>query len=161
MVFPSLLFFTKSICFKIRNWCEIADWVISRVCAMSHTHIGSPSMAKRIFILVLSPSILKKSERMALKLVLNRLRINRGFTLTPGDIEIHINHNKADNMLVKAEVLQILLACGVHYKRAIKTIDLFSDPEQVALESAKRMDILYPEEEKEPVIQTQQKEVVE
>lgn len=104
--------------------------------------------------------ILKKSERMALKLILNRLRINRGFTLTPGDIEIHVNHNKADNMLVKAEVLQILLACGVHYKRAIKTIDLFSDPEQVALESSKRMKILYPEE-KEPVIQTQQKEVVE
>lgn len=106
--------------------------------------------------------ILKKAERMALKIILNRLRIEKSFTLLPSDVEIHINHNKADNMLVKAEVLRILLACGVHYKRAIKTIDLFSDPEQVALESAKRMDILYPEEEKEPVIvETQQTEVVE
>ena len=47
--------------------------------------------------------------------------------------------------LVKAEVLEILLRCGVHYKRAIKTIDMFSDPEQVALESKARMENLYPD----------------
>lgn len=87
--------------------------------------------------------ILKKSERMSLKIILNRLRINRGFTLMPSDIEIHINHNKLDNMLVKAEVLKILLECGVFYKRAIKTVDMFSDPEQVAVESKDLMEILY------------------
>lgn len=91
--------------------------------------------------------ILKKSERMALKIILNRLRINKGFTLMPSDIEIHINHNKLDNMLVKAEVLKLLLESGVHYKRAIKTIDMFSDPEQVALESKERMEMLYPDHE--------------
>lgn len=91
--------------------------------------------------------ILKKSERMALKIILNRLRINKGFTLMPSDIEIHINHNKLDNMLVKAEVLKLLLESGVHYKRAIKTIDMFSDPEQVALESKDRMEMLYPDHE--------------
>ena len=90
--------------------------------------------------------ILKKSERMALKIILNRLRITKKFTLLPSDIEIHINHNKADNMLVKAEVLKILLESGINYKRAIKTIDLFSDSEQVAVESAKRMELLYPED---------------
>ena len=94
--------------------------------------------------------ILKKAERMSLKLVLYRLRTNQGFTLLPSDVEIHINHNKMDNMLVKAEVLQILLSCGIQYKRAIKAIDMFSDPEQVATESKKRMEILYPEELKEP-----------
>lgn len=93
--------------------------------------------------------ILKKSENASIKIILNRLRIKRGFTLLPSDVEIHINHNKLDNMLVKAEVMQILLNCGVHYKRAIKTVDMFSDPEQVALESQKRMDMLYPNEEKE------------
>ena len=93
--------------------------------------------------------ILKKSENASIKIILNRLRIKRGFTLLPSDVEIHINHNKLDNMLVKAEVMQILLNCGVHYKRAIKTVDMFSDPEQVALESQKRMDMLYPDEEKE------------
>ncbi len=93
--------------------------------------------------------ILKKAERMSLKLVLYRLRTNQGFTLLPSDVEIHINHNKMDNMLVKAEVLQILLSCGIQYKRAIKAIDMFSDPEQVATESQKRMEILYPEEIKQ------------
>lgn len=95
--------------------------------------------------------ILKKSERMSLKIILNRLRINRNFTLLPSDIEIHINHNKLDNMLVKAEVLKMLLDSGVYYKRAIKTVDMFSDPEQVAVESKKRMEILYPEEINEKI----------
>lgn len=100
--------------------------------------------------------ILKKSERMSLKIILNRLRIKRSFTLMPSDIEIHINHNKLDNMLVKAEVLQILLNSGVYYKRAIKTVDMFSDPEQVATESKKRMELLYPEEIKEKVKQKEE-----
>ena len=93
--------------------------------------------------------ILKKSENMAIKIILNRLRINKGFTLVPSDIEIHVNHNKLDNMLTKAETLEILLRCGIHYKRAIKVIDLFSDSEATANESAKRMEILYPEEKEE------------
>lgn len=97
--------------------------------------------------------ILKKSERMSLKIILNRLRINRGFTLMPSDVEIHINHNKLDNMLVKAEVLEILLRSGIYYKRAIKTVDMFSDPEQVAVESKERMEALYPDkvQEKEDI----------
>lgn len=93
--------------------------------------------------------ILKKAERMSLKLILNRLRINQGFTLMPSEIEIHINHNKLDNMLIKAEVLQILLECGVNYKRAIKTVDMFSDSEQVAVESKDRMEFLYPTKQNE------------
>lgn len=105
--------------------------------------------------------ILKKSERMSLKIILNRLRINRGFTLMPSDVEIHINHNKLDNMLVKAEVLEILLRSGIYYKRAIKTVDMFSDPEQVAVESKKRMEALYPDKEKEKEDIPVNEEVVE
>ena len=88
--------------------------------------------------------ILKKSERMSLKIILNRLRINKGFTLMPSDIVIHINHNKLDNLLTKSEALKMLLEAGVDYKRAIKTVDLFSDSEAVALESKARMEYLYP-----------------
>lgn len=87
--------------------------------------------------------ILKKSERQMLRIVLNKLRIKEQFSLTIGDVEIHINHNKMDNMLTKAEVLKILLECGVYYKRAIKEVDMFSDPEQVAAESKERMEKLY------------------
>lgn len=88
--------------------------------------------------------ILKKSERMSLKIILNRLRIKKGFTLMPSDIVIHINHNKLDNLLTKSEALKMLLEAGVDYKRAIKTVDLFSDSEAVALESKARMEYLYP-----------------
>ena len=90
--------------------------------------------------------IIKKAERMSLRIILNRLRIKKGFTLMPSDIEIHINRDKLNNLMTKAETLQILLNSGIHYKRAIKTVGLFSDPEQVANESSKRMEILYPEE---------------
>lgn len=105
--------------------------------------------------------ILKKSERMSLRIILNRLRINRGFTLMPSDVEIHVNHNKLDNMLVKAEVLQILLNSGIYYKRAIKTVDMFSDPEQVAVESEKRMKMLYPDKQQKTETVNVNEEVVE
>ena len=93
--------------------------------------------------------IIKKAERMSLRIILNRLRIKKGFTLVPSDIEIHINRDKLNNSLTKSETLQILLNSGIHYKRAIKTVGLFSDPEQVANESSKRMEILYPTEAQE------------
>lgn len=93
--------------------------------------------------------IIKKAERMTLRIVLNRLRITKGFTLLPSDIEIHINRDKLNNLLTKSETLKILLDSGIHYKRAIKTVGLFSDPEQVAVESSKRMEMLYPEEVQE------------
>nr|DAI43926.1 MAG TPA: Portal [Caudoviricetes sp.] len=108
--------------------------------------------------------ILKKSERMSLRIILNRLRINKGFTLMPSDIEIHINHNKIDNLLTKSEALKMLLEAGVDYKRAIKTVDLFSDSEAVALESKDRMEYLYPTSKDADVEQnnnSMNKEVVE
>lgn len=94
--------------------------------------------------------ILKKSERMSLRIILNRLRINKGFSLMPSDIVIHINHNKLDNLLTKSEALKMLLDAGVDYKRAIKTVDLFSDSEAVALESKARMEYLYPTSAEQP-----------
>ena len=88
--------------------------------------------------------IFKKSERLTLRIILNRLRITNKYTLTVEDVEIHINHNRTDNILTKTESLKLLLDSGINYKRAIKTVDLFSDPEQVADESKARMEILYP-----------------
>ena len=64
-----------------------------------------------------------------------------------------------DNLLTKSEALQMLLQSGINYKRAIKTVDLFSDPEQVAVESKERMDILYPTTTQQDI--SVNKEVVE
>ena len=94
----------------------------------------------------LSEPIFKRSERMALRIILNTLRVEKKFSLLPSDVEIKISRSKLDNMLTKAEVLQILLSCGIENERAIKTVNLFSDPEQVAIESRERMEILYPKD---------------
>ena len=102
---------------------------------------GFYAMEKRSEV---SEPIFKRSERMALRIILNRLRITNGMSLVPSDVEIKISRTKSDNMLVKAEVLQMLLQSGVNPERSIKTVGLFSDPEQVALESKERMDVLYP-----------------
>lgn len=102
---------------------------------------GFYSMEKRSEI---AEPIFKRAERNTLRIILNRLRIEKGFSLLPSDVEIKISRTKSDNMLVKAEVLKMLLDSGINSERAIKTIGLFPDPEQVALESRDRMDILYP-----------------
>ena len=110
---------------------------------------GFYSMEKRS---ELAEPIFKRAERNALRIILNRLRINKQFTLVPSDVEIKISRTKSDNMQMKAQVLQMLLQSGVKYERALKTIGLFADPEQVALESRKRMEMLYPEEQEEKVV---------
>lgn len=94
----------------------------------------------------LSEPIFKRAERAFLRVVLNKLRVKRDYDLVLSDVEIKISRTKMDNMLVKAETLQMLLTSGVNPERAIKTVGLFSDPEQVAIESSARMDVLYPTE---------------
>lgn len=91
----------------------------------------------------LSEPIFKKAERQMLRIVLNRLRINQGFTLLPSDIEVKISRTKTDNILTKVESLQMLLDSGVYPDRAIKTVGIWSDPEQVASESRERIDALF------------------
>ena len=99
----------------------------------------------------LSEPIFKRSERQMLRIILNRLRIQQGFSLLPSDVEVKISRTKADNILTKTESLQMMLQSGVNPARAIKTAGIWSDPEQVAIESKDRMDILYPTEIKEEV----------
>lgn len=107
----------------------------------------------------LSEPIFKKSERQFLQILLNHLRVNHVMDLETIDIEIKVSRNKNDNMLVKAQTLQMLLASGIYYPRAIKAVGMFSDPEQVAVESADRMSILYPTE---PTEETQKpNEIIE
>lgn len=100
----------------------------------------------------LGEPIFKKSERDMLRIILNRLRITQGFTLLPSDIDIKISRSKMDNMQVKAQTLQMLLASGINPEVAIKVVGLFSDPEQVATDSKARMDILYPTEKESEVV---------
>ena len=51
-----------------------------------------------------------------------------------------------DNMQVKAQVFTMLTAAGIDPKVAIKVCNLFSDPEEVYLQSKPYLDIKYPTE---------------
>ena len=78
---------------------------------------------------------------MMLRVVLNKLRILReGFELAISDIDIRPNRSKLENMLVKAEVLQILHNIGVDDAIALKTVNLFSDVQDVISKSSERME---------------------
>lgn len=97
----------------------------------------------------ISEPVFKKAEKQFLRILLYMLNVKGLTNLKLSDIEIKISRSNMDNMLTKAETLQMLLTSGIHYERAIKSVGFFADPEQVAIESRKRMDILYPTEVQE------------
>lgn len=97
----------------------------------------------------LSEPIFKKAEKRFLRILLYALRAKKRTSLDITDIEIKISRSKMDNMMTKAETLKMLLESGIYYERAIKSVGFFADPEQVAIESKARMDILYPQEQPE------------
>lgn len=87
--------------------------------------------------------IFTKSERMMLRVVLNKLRVNGwkdGFNLSISDIDIRPNRSKLENMMVKAQVLQILHGIGVSDDVALKTVNLFSDVQDTYMKSKDRME---------------------
>lgn len=84
--------------------------------------------------------IFQRSERMMLRVVLNKLRVKEQFDLTISDIDIRPNRSKLENMMVKAQVLQILHQIGVDDASALKTINLFSDVQDVIMKSKDRME---------------------
>lgn len=89
--------------------------------------------------------VTKRSEREFLKVVLNILKTKQQISpkLTIADIDIKITRNKTDNMLVKAQALIYLLEKGIHPKIAIKTCDLWGDPEKVYVVSKDYLDAKY------------------
>jgi len=107
----------------------------------------------------LSEPSFKKAEKQFLRILLYKRYVDKQTTLKVSDIEIKISRSKMDNMLTKAETMKILLESGIYPERAVKSVGFFADPEQVAIESAKRFDILYPQEVQEQP--TQPNEVIE
>ena len=83
--------------------------------------------------------IFQRSERMMLRYVLNKLRVLEGFDLTISDIDIRPNRSKLENMMVKAQVLQILHQIGVDDAVAMKLVNLFSDAQDAIMKSKDRM----------------------
>lgn len=85
--------------------------------------------------------LFQRSERLMLRVVINKLRkALGGFMLDISDIDIRPSRSKLDNMMVKAQVLQILHQVGVDDAIALKTINLFSDVQDVISKSSERME---------------------
>jgi SPP1 family phage portal protein len=59
------------------------------------------------------------------------------------DIEIKSNRNKISNLATKVSALSTMLSAGIHPRHAILNSDIFSDPEQVYLDSKPYLDNLY------------------
>jgi len=77
----------------------------------------------------------KSSEKRFLRLVLRILRDTANLNLRLSEIDIKFTRNKTDSLLVKSQGLQNQLEAGIHPQIAIAHCGLYSDPEQVYLDS--------------------------
>lgn len=62
------------------------------------------------------------------------------------DIDIKFSRNKVTNMLVKTQGLLNMKTFGIHPRIAIQTADLFSDPQQVFMDSQEYLEKAYASE---------------
>lgn len=87
-----------------------------------------------------------ESERRLNKVILNIIRQEKGDNECPFDemdYDVQISHSPTDNMQVKGQVLQMLLAAGIHPLVAIKTCGLWTDAEKIFLLSKSYLDNIY------------------
>ena len=82
-----------------------------------------------------SELIFKKSEKRFLRMVLRITKDLVNLDLNLSDIDIKFTRNRTDNLLVKTQGLQNQLEAGIHPQIAIGNVGLYSDPEQVYLDS--------------------------
>ena len=84
----------------------------------------------------------KRLNRVALKIISQAVNPNP-CELTEMDYDVHIVHSPTDNLLVKAESLEILLRCGIHPLVAVKVVGLWADAEKVFMQSKGYLDAKY------------------
>jgi len=81
--------------------------------------------------------VFKSSEKKFLKIVLRVVRDLSHLDLSLSDIDIKFTRNRTDHLLVKTQGMQNQLEAGIHPQIAISTSGLYSDPEQVYIDSMK------------------------
>lgn len=80
-------------------------------------------------------AVFEKAEYQFLKMILSVLRTKNRLDLKLSDIEVKVTRSKMDNMSIKVNALNLLLNMGIDPQTAIKTVGLWSDPEEVYLKS--------------------------
>lgn len=94
------------------------------------------------------------SDREVLRIAFNICKTIKGCKLNElscNDVEIKFNRSKGDNMLVKSQSLTNLINAGVEFETSLATVDLFSDPHEVANKSK-----VEKEENKQEMLEEQQ-----
>lgn len=90
-----------------------------------------------------SENMFREGEVASLRVIANILRNSKNEifeNMDISDIEIKFNRNKISNLAVKTNSLATMINAGIHPRHAIITSDLFSDPQQVWLDSMPYMD---------------------
>lgn len=77
----------------------------------------------------------KRAEKKFLKLVLKIVKDSTDVDIKLNDIDVKFTRNKTDNLLTKTQGMQNMLEAGIHPQIAITNSNLFSDPEQVYIDS--------------------------
>lgn len=77
----------------------------------------------------------ERAEKDFLRFALKILRDKNLLDLDVNDVAVKFTKNNTDNILTKAQALQIMLECDIHPEWAIKKSNLFDDPNRVYLDS--------------------------
>lgn len=99
----------------------------------------------------LRDSYIKESEKRLDKIILHVLNqaTNNSCPLEILDYDVQVNRNPTDNLQVRAQVLQMLLASGVHPKLATERSGLWGDSEKAYLQSKPYYDAKYKTDEEQ------------
>lgn len=87
-------------------------------------------------------ALFEKPERQFLKMYLDINGAKNNLNIDVSDIAIKFACNTTDNILTKTQVLETLIRTGIHPQHAINTSKLFSDPNQVFIDSKPYIDAL-------------------
>lgn len=157
---------------------SLVDWVYDQVLQITGTPArGNSSGGNTGQAIVLSNGwsiaetaaknteiVFKESEFQALKVMLKILKDTKRIdsemkTLRLSDIDVKFSRNKTDSILVKVQALQGQIDAGIDPLTAIKTCDLYSDPQQVYVDSKEYIaqkrgenDVIHETEDTEPGI---------
>lgn len=107
-----------------------------------------------------SETLFAESEREVLKVVKNiveRATNSKISKLSIADIDIKFNRNKISNLLNKTQALSNLKAVGINMRHAIKVVDLFSDPQQVYVDSKDTLETLEKNAKEQTVLEKNNK----
>lgn len=100
----------------------------------------------------LKDQYIKDGDKRLALLVINRLRIaGDDLGLKAMDFAVQVSHSPSDNLLTKAESLEILLRNGVHPLVAISTVGLWGDSEKVYNLSKDNIEAVYDRQTEQPV----------